>query len=585
MKNISSFTGWRRVAQGGGVLALVFAASGAAWSACNVTLGTVANNQANLTADCGRDVTIIGINWFNNGNSITGGDVAINPGVTSPIAFIAPIISGLNTFTATGNAGAVGAGTAVTIITPPPQTVTGVANPQLGGSVSCNSPVAIGNTTTCTITTNSGYTLGGVSTSACNGSLSNNVYTTGQITSACTVTATFSSLPAYTVVGSVGSGVGTVTCSSPITSGQTSTCSISAGANYTISGTPSGCGSGNWSGSSTSGTYTTAAITSNCSVTANFSQNATNVTVSTTASPSNGGTVSCSPNPVSAGGTTTCTATPANGWTFASFNGTTCTTGLPFGSQVVATVNSACTVTANFTQQQASQFTLSGQVSPAGAGTASCSSSLVTSGNTATCTFTANQGYTVTGISFNSTCGGSQSNQGSNWVDFTTGPVTSNCTVTATLSSSGGGGGGGTPAACAANEVVGANDIRNPMGIGNVWPANWAQASGELGTTVFFLADNNAFPNGMRMEVHDEGSHGTKEAVISACPHNFTPVDNNAFCRRNNIGLQAVFYVRFGPAQSYYDCALTPGRTYYLNFRDAATPRGTVATKFINWAQ
>ncbi|HWH40454.1 MAG TPA: hypothetical protein VNU21_11490, partial [Usitatibacter sp.] len=46
-----------------------------------------------------------------------------------------------------------------------------------------------------------------------------------------------------------------------------------------------------------------------------------NFAITTTASPANGGTVTCTPNPVQSGATSTCTATAAAGFTFSAFSG------------------------------------------------------------------------------------------------------------------------------------------------------------------------------------------------------------------------------------------------------------------------
>ena len=76
-----------------------------------------------------------------------------------------------------------------------------------------------------------------------------------------------------------------------------------------------------------------------------------------------------------------------------------------------------------------------------------------------------------------------------------------------------------------------------------------------------------------------------KDYVVSACPHNFNPVGGNANCMKQGAGsVMGPLYLRFGPAQpdtQFYDCPLTPGQTYYINFRDYFTPRGQVFSQFV----
>lgn len=70
----------------------------------------------------------------------------------------------------------------------------------------------------------------------------------------------------YTVIGVANPpGGGSVSCTSPVASGSTSTCTITANSGYDLRGASSTCG-----GSLSGRTFTTGAVTSNCTVTANF---------------------------------------------------------------------------------------------------------------------------------------------------------------------------------------------------------------------------------------------------------------------------------------------------------------------------
>jgi hypothetical protein len=100
---------------------------------------------------------------------------------------------------------------------------------------------------------------------------------------------------------------------------------------------------GSCGGSLSGSTYTSNAVTADCTVTASFALNS--YTLATTASPLAGGSVSCSPNPVSHGSNATCTATPNVGYTFGSWGGDCAGT----GACSLTNVTSAKAVTAQFT--------------------------------------------------------------------------------------------------------------------------------------------------------------------------------------------------------------------------------------------
>ena len=119
-------------------------------------------------------------------------------------------------------------------------------------------------TTTFTVTANSGYevdTVGGT----CGGSLSGSTYTTAAITSDCTVTASFSQI-SYIVTPSAGLG-GSISpdTAQTVLLNATTSFTVTADNGYEIDTVSGSCG-----GSLSGATYTTAAVTSDCTVVASF---------------------------------------------------------------------------------------------------------------------------------------------------------------------------------------------------------------------------------------------------------------------------------------------------------------------------
>ena len=108
--------------------------------------------------------------------------------------------------------------------------------------------------------------------------------------------------------------------------------------------------------------------------------------ISAAANPPAGGTVSCTPNPVGHGAGATCTATANAGYTFASWSGD-CTG----ASCTLSNVTAARSVTANFS---GASHAIATAANPVAGGTVSCTPNPVGHGASATCTATANAGYT-----------------------------------------------------------------------------------------------------------------------------------------------------------------------------------------------
>ncbi len=187
------------------------------------------------------------------------------------------------------------------------------ANPSAGGSITCDvNPVDHGGSSTCTATTNTGYTLTGF-TGNC--TASGNTCAFNNVTGAESVTANFT-LNSYAITtGANPSAGGSVSCDiNPVDHGGSSTCTATTNTGYTLAGFTGNCTvSGN--------TCAFNNVTMEESVSANFTLNSYTITAS--AQPTAGGTVTCSPNPVDHGASSSCTATrnEADGYLFGGFSG------------------------------------------------------------------------------------------------------------------------------------------------------------------------------------------------------------------------------------------------------------------------
>lgn len=124
-----------------------------------------------------------------------------------------------------------------------------------------NASVSYGNSAVFTLLPDAGYEIDAVT--GCNGMLSGSTYTTGLITGACAVNATFR-IKSYDVSASASEGGSITPSTRTVAHGQTTTFTINAQSGYELDAI-SGCG-----GSLSGDTYTTAAITSACAVTASF---------------------------------------------------------------------------------------------------------------------------------------------------------------------------------------------------------------------------------------------------------------------------------------------------------------------------
>ena len=209
-----------------------------------------------------------------------------------------------------------------------------------GGSISPNTPqvVAYNATPAFTVAPAVGYQIGSVG-GTCGGALSGATYATTAVTADCTVAASFTPI-FYPITVTSGTG-GTANCTpSPVAHGGTVTCTATPGADYTFSG---------WGGDCTrAGTATTCTlsnVTSAKAVSASFSPVVVSLPI--TINSGTGGSVSCTPNPVSLGGTVTCTATPGADYTFSGWGGD-CTSAGTTITCTLTNVTSAKSVSASF---------------------------------------------------------------------------------------------------------------------------------------------------------------------------------------------------------------------------------------------
>ncbi len=274
-----------------------------------------------------------------------------------------------------------------------------------GGLSPTGATVDHGDTAAFTVTADAGYSLQSVS--GCGGALVGTVYTTAAVTADCTVTAEFA-LNQYTVSTSVTGGGSLSPTSATVDHGATATFTVTAGAGYSVQGV-SGCG-----GALMGSVYTTAAVTADCLVTAEFVLN--QYTVST--SVIGGGSISPTGATMDHGDTAVFSVTANSGYLVQSVTG--CGGVLAGTVYTTAAVTADCTVSATFVLNQ---YTVSTSVT--GGGSLSPTSALVDHGETTTFTVTADAGYLVQAVTG---CGGALSGN-----VYTTAAVTADCTVTATF--------------------------------------------------------------------------------------------------------------------------------------------------------
>lgn len=182
--------------------------------------------------------------------------------------------------------------------------VVGAADPVDAGAVTCSGPVGFGGTINCSAQAVPGYTF-----EAFAGDCEGNVCTINNVQSNKMVIARFSPT-LYSVTGVVNPlEAGTVTCTTSINHGGSSTCTAIANPGYTFA---------SFSGDCSGSVCTIDNIQSDKTAVATFTRNFFVVTGSAT--PANGGQVACT-GPIAYGDTSVCTATPAPGFELVGFQG------------------------------------------------------------------------------------------------------------------------------------------------------------------------------------------------------------------------------------------------------------------------
>jgi hypothetical protein len=277
------------------------------------------------------------------------------------------------------------------------------------GGISPNTPQSVehGKTTDFTITPDTGYSIDKVE--GCGGTLdvSTDTYTTGAVTADCSVTASFV-INRYTVMPSAGEH-GSISPNTPqsVDYGKTTSFTLTSEIGYGID-TVEGCGG---TLDVSTGTYTTGAVTADCSVTASFEINRYTVTPSAGISPS-------TPQSVEHGKTTEFTVTPDTGYSVGKVEG--CGGSLVGNFYTTGAITEDCAVTATFvsntTYTVIPKASRHGSISPN-------TPQQVSEGHTASFTITPDAGYSIKSVSG---CDGTLSGS-----TYTTGPVTGKCRVRA----------------------------------------------------------------------------------------------------------------------------------------------------------
>jgi hypothetical protein len=180
-----------------------------------------------------------------------------------------------------------------------------------------------------------------------------------------------------------------------VQSGSTTSFSLVPSTGYSIASV-TGCG-GSLSGS----TYTTGSITSNCSVSASFSQNS--YTVTATSLDTNKGTVSPASQTVTYGNTTSFALSPATGYSIIGIS-TGCG-GTPTNTLTTNAITANCAISVSFGSTPPELATISNQNATQGQAYSLALASLVTATDGDSITSYAISGTLPTGVSLNTSTG------------------------------------------------------------------------------------------------------------------------------------------------------------------------------------
>jgi hypothetical protein len=213
----------------------------------------------------------------------------------------------------------------------------------------------------------------------------------------------------YNVTATAGEGGSISPGSATVSHGATTSFTVTPQSGYSIANA-TGC-----NGSLSGNTYTTGVVTSACAVEASFSLNSYAVT----ATAGEGGSISPGSATVNHGAATSFTVTPEAGYSIASVTG--CNGSLSGNTYTTGVITSACSVQASFSLNSYAVTATAGE-----GGSISPGSATVNHGAATSFTVTPEAGYSIASVTG---CNGSLSGN-----TYTTGAITSACSVQASFS-------------------------------------------------------------------------------------------------------------------------------------------------------
>lgn len=263
--------------------------------------------------------------------------------------------------------------------------------------------VAHGERASFTLTPDDGYHIAGAT--GCEGTLSGNVFTTGPITGSCSLTASFAA-NTYSVTATTTEGGHVAPATATVAHGESVSFTLTPENGYHVEEV-TGC-----DGTLSGNVFTTAPLTASCVLTARFAAN----TYSVTATSSEGGRIAPSAVTVSHGQAVSFTLTPNAGYAIDTVIG--CGGTLDGNVFSTAPITAACAVTASFAPKTHVVSTSAGE-----GGSIAPASSHVAHGERLELTIRPDDGFRIATVSG---CGGLLAGE-----TYTTGPITTSCTVTA----------------------------------------------------------------------------------------------------------------------------------------------------------
>jgi Leucine-rich repeat (LRR) protein len=206
--------------------------------------------------------------------------------------------------------------------------------------------ITSGNTATFTVTPNTGFNIAAVN-GTCGGALTGNSYTTNVVVADCTVIASFVAISAvnFIVTPSTVDTNGSINpnTAQAITSGNTTTLTITPNAGFNIASVDGTCG-----GALTGNSFTTNPITADCTVIASFvAVSVTTFIVAPGVADTNGTINPSTPQTITSGSAATFTITPNAGFFIAGVTGT-CGGVLTGGRFTTNAISADCTVNPSF---------------------------------------------------------------------------------------------------------------------------------------------------------------------------------------------------------------------------------------------